>query len=96
MQRACQKGDERANCLILRRKKIFMEIGEVWKLWNKCGIIPQFHSPILWKTPLLPPRYFGGLGKSTCFARENKLFCLGKQLVFVSEITCFNQENNLF
>ena len=89
MQRACQKGDERANCLILRKKKIFMRIGEVWKLWNNCGIIPQFRSPILWKTPPLPPRYFGGLGKSTCFARENKLFCLGKQLVLIRKITCF-------
>lgn len=94
MQRACQKGDDTANCLILRKKKIFMRIGEVWKLWNKCGIIPQFRSPILWKTPLLPPRYFGGLGKSTCFARENKLFCSGKQLVFIRKITCFN--NGMF
>lgn len=81
MQRACQKGDERANCLILRKKKIFMRIGGVWKLWNKCGIIPQFRSPILWKTPLLPPRYFGGLG--------NQLVSLGK-------ISYFAWENNLF
>ena len=76
MQRACQKGDERANYLILRKKKIFMRIGEVWKLWNKCGIIPQFRSPILWKTPLLPQLV--SLGKISYFAWENNLFSCRK------------------
>ena len=81
MQRACQKGDERANCLILRKKKIFMRIGEVWKLWNKCGIIPQFRSPILWKTPL---------------CRLVILGAWGNQLVSLGKISYFAWENNLF
>ena len=39
---------------------------------------------------------FEAVSKTTCFAGENNLFCRGKQLDFLREISYFAWENKLF
>gem|GEM_PF-2999971 len=43
-----------------------------------------------------PVRNFVLVFKSSCFAEENNLICLSKQLVFLNKITYFATQNNLF